>query len=128
MKSKREISLRELERRNPGLTVYSWTTCEGRACGQAWRGSKLLAQRTGRNLGRVHYELSEALLKLNARAGAAAQGWRDERTGKIEPLQADHIQARSKGRLDSKENLALVGRKTHAVRHREQKTTSELNR
>ena len=113
---KRELSRNKFFRRNPSLEV---TVIRGERgwCGQAWRGAQLLAQKTGRTLEAVYWQLSEAVLKLNAREVATAQGWRDARTGQIDPLQTHHIQPRSKGRLDEPRNLEGISQSTHGLEH-----------
>lgn len=59
----------------------------------------------------AHYRKQGALVRRE-------QGYRDFLTGRIIPLQIDHIHARSHGRDDRRENLRAVSAWAHDLIHR----------
>lgn len=76
-----------------------------------------MAKATGTSEGRAAANLADRLLRLNVRLKAAEQGWTDANLGTIEPLSGHHVTHRAHGRNDSIENLAGLGRATHAAQH-----------
>ena len=124
MTGKREISINTFTSRHPLVAVYE-TDIPGtkRKLYLAFEDGDLRARVTAASQGRGLYELSERLYRLNSRDAMAEQGWREQGTGSVQPLQAHHIKPRSKGRNDGKENLSGVTARTHAKFHEDRHLT-----
>ena len=118
MRSKREMSVRQFERRHPDLTLSEIKLSENAVGYMAYRQSKPYAANVDITLRRALYHLSEACYRLAALDQMEAQGWKDANSGETGvPLEAHHIVKRSAGRLDSQENLVGVSRRTHDAQH-----------
>jgi len=144
MKSRRRLSLKQFEKRNPSLYVASVsdeyvphlpgmkpknpgfkTTVVARKHGSV----EDYAVGTGRSLDEALWDLAQRCYKLASLDAMDRQGWKDANTGQTGvPLQSHHIKKRSKGRLDATENLAGVSADIHGFQHERrnvQKCTKE---
>ena len=118
--NKHRLSVKQFGKRHPDLTLDFKTLSSGLIVVYARKkgDEKAYAATSHINLEKAIYALSEACYKLAGLEAMDAQDWRDPNTGQVGvPLSRHHLQKRSAGRLDSRENLVGVSAETHAFQH-----------
>ena len=120
MRQRREMSFRKFNRYHPGFHIRVIDKGDNLYHLEAFKdeSGEAVAQRDGRGLERVTYELSEACYRLAGLDAMEKQGWADANTGQVGvPLERHHKVHRAHGRDDSEANLAGVSRGTHNAQH-----------
>ncbi len=130
MRSRREMSVKQFERRHPDLRLHYVRPSESPNprgfIALITRGGEDYVLGQGKTPKKAIYDASERCYKLASLEAMDRADWKDQRTGQTGiPLQAHHKKHRAHGRNDSPKNLEALSVESHRREHEKTPSPSE---